>query len=291
MAKPAEMDYNNPMLSIIIINHNTPALAGAAIASVISHTREVLFEIIVVNNGSEALRFEPRDPRVKAICVENKGFGHACNAGAAASSGELLLFLNPDTLVHEGALDSSAAYMLSHPDTGALGIQTRMESGAFDHGCKRGFPTPWASFCYFTKLDRLFPHSRMFGQYRQTFVPEDAVCAVDAVSGAFLMTPRAVFTAVGGFDEAFFMYGEDLDLCFRIKQYGRSVVYCGRAQMTHLKGESGLKARSKAVVNHFYDAMELFFAKHYAARCGALTAFLVSRGIRFLRKRALRGAI
>ncbi len=279
------------MISIVIINHNTPSLAEAAIASVVRNTREAAFEIIVVNNGGEALRFHSNDPRVKTLIAENKGFGHACNIGAKASRGELLLFLNPDTLVHGGALDACSAYMLAHPETGALGIQTRLESGAFDHGCKRGFPTPWASLCYFTKLDRLFPHSRAFGQYRQTFVPEDAVCGVDSVSGAFLMASRDAFTEIGGFDEAFFMYGEDLDLCFRIKLTGRSVVYYGRSQMTHLKGESGLKTRSKAVVNHFYDAMELFYNKHYKTRYGALTSLLVSRGIRFLRKRALREAI
>ncbi len=291
MANAPAMVYNYCMLSIVIINHNTPFLAEAAIASVISHTRAVDYEIIVVNNGEEAKSVIPRDPRVKSVLAENKGFGHACNAGAAAACGELLLFLNPDTLVREGTLDACAAYMREHSDIGALGVQTRLESGAFDHGCKRGFPTPWASLCYFTKLDRLFPRSRTFGQYRQTFVPEDAICGVDAVSGAFLMTTRAAFSDIGGFDEAFFMYGEDLDLCFRIKLTGRRVVYFGRAQITHLKGESGMKARSKAVINHFYNAMELFYDKHYKARYGALMEFFVSRGIRFLRKRALRGAL
>ncbi len=286
-----EKDYNNHMLSIVIVNYNTPKLAEAAIASVVNTAIKTAFEVVVVNNGEEALRYRPQDTRVKTLIAENKGFGHACNIGARAAGGELLLFLNPDTLLSEGALDAAASYMLEHNDTGALGIQTRLESGAFDHGCKRGFPTPWASLCYFTRLDRLFPRSRAFGRYRQTFVPEDAVCDVDSVSGAFLMTTHAAFWEVGGFDEAFFMYGEDLDLCYRIKQSGRRVVYYGGAQMTHLKGESGLKARSKAVVSHFYDAMELFYDKHYKARYGALTSFLVSRGIRIMRKRALRDAL
>lgn len=275
------------LLSIVIVNYNTPELTGRAIDSVIRHAGDAAYEIIVVNNGDHANHFQDSLSRVRTMATENKGFGHACNEGANLAQGEILLFLNPDTLVHEGTLDACVRFFQSQTDVGALGVRTLREDGAFDHGCKRGFPTPWASLCYFSRLDRLFPKSRVFGAYRQTFVAEDTVCDVDSVSGSSLLTPRSAFDAVGGFDEAFFMYGEDLDLCYRIKQAGYRVVYFGLASITHLKGQSGLQTRSAAVTGYFYDAMALFYEKHYESRYSVLTTFLVTQAIRIKRKRAM----
>lgn len=182
--------------------------------------------------------------------------------------------------MQEGTLEQCIAYLKTHPQAGALGERTQLEDGTLDSACKRGFPTPLASFSYFTGLDRKYPKSRKFGAYHQTFMDDRSIGEVDAVAGSFLMMPATVFREAGGFDESFFMYGEDLDLCYRVKGLGYQVIYYGKASMTHLKGQSGLHTRSKTVLYHFYHAMKLFYKKHYQKKYGPILSFFVYSGIR-----------
>ncbi len=254
-------------LSIIMINYNTKQLTQRAVFSVFACRPALKFEIIVVDNSEDpAERYSDFRPGVTVLGgIKNRGFGNACNVGARRASGKYLLFLNPDTLMHPGTLEESVGYLSSHPQAGALGVRTLLRDGTLDHACKRGFPTPSAAFYYFTGLDRIRPASRKFGAYRATYLNEKAVGEVDSVAGSFLMMPKDVFFMLHGFDEAFFMYGEDLDLCFRLKQLGYRVVYDGKVSITHLKGQSGLHTRSKTVAFHFYNAMKLFYRKHYQA--------------------------
>ncbi|MDD4797331.1 MAG: glycosyltransferase family 2 protein [Eubacteriales bacterium] len=269
-------------LSIVIINHNTRELTGRTVASVLAHTSDVAYEIIVVDNSTDAGEVYPGqdDPRVRVLAdVENKGFSHGCNLGAAHAAGAYLLFLNSDILVHDNALGDSAAYLKAHPDVGILGIRTLLRDGTLDAGCKRGFPTPAAALYYFAGLDRRYPNSRRFGVYHQTFLDDRQTARVQAVSGAYLMMPKAVFDRVGGFDESYFMYGEDLDLCYRVDALGYAVVYYAGHWITHLKGQSGLSRQSPAVLYHYYHAMRLFFDKHYAAHTNPALRFLVRRAI------------
>ena len=259
-------------LSIIMINYNTPKLTEQAISSIFSCRPALEFEIIVVDNSEDpAQRYSGGRPGVTVLTgVENRGFGNACNAGACRAGAKYLLFLNSDTLMHPGTLEQCVDYLSAHPQAGALGTRTLLQNGMLDHACKRGFPTPSAAFYYFTGLDRLRPASRRLGAYRVTYLDEKSVGEVDSVAGSFLMMPKDVFNKTGGFDETFFMYGEDLDLCFRVKQLGYQVVYYGKSSITHLKGQSGLHTQSKTVAFHFYNAMKLFYRKHYLQKYPAI---------------------
>ncbi len=253
-----------PELSIVMINYNAKELTAQAVDSIFAVSPQLSFEIVLVENGDRPEEQFPGRPGVTVLRnVENHGFGHACNTGAAAAKGNCLLFLNNDTIMHPGTLEACTAYLKENPRTGVLGARTLLADGTLDHACKRGFPTPMASLYYFTGMDRRYPKSRRYGAYRQTFLPEDAVAPVDSVAGSFLMMPRRVFEQAGGFDETFFMYGEDIDLCYRVKQAGYEIVYYGAASLTHLKGQSGLHTKSRRVIRQFYDAMALFYNKHY----------------------------
>ena len=189
------------------------------------------------------------------------------------------MFLNSDTIAGEGAIDKSVSFLQSAENIGALGIRTYLRDGTFDAGCRRGFPTPAASLYYFLGFDKRHPESCKYGAYHQTFLSENETAEVDCVSGAYLMMPRKVFEELGGFDEEFFMYGEDVDLCYRIKEKNYRVIYYAQASILHLKGESGLKAKSKEIVYHFYHAMKLFYRKHYKKKYNVFVTALVYMGI------------
>ena len=250
-------------LSIIMINYNTPELTAQAVESILKTTHQVSYEILVIDNSSE----RDKEYRPEALPAPVK------------AEGSILLFLNSDTILHEGCLDRSLAYLRSEERIGGLGIRTLKDDGTLDHGCKRGFPTPSASLYYFLGLDKRHPESRRYGAYRQTFIREDQTAEVDAVSGSFLMMPKEVFQKVGGFDEDYFMYGEDLDLCYRIKEAGCRVVYFAGASMTHLRGQSGLSAQSKEIIYQFHYAMALFYRKHFKKKYNVFVTGAVYAGI------------
>ncbi|MGI1658554.1 MAG: glycosyltransferase family 2 protein [Desulfitobacterium sp.] len=269
-------------LSIITINYNSKALTAQAVQSIVECSPQICFEIIVVDNSSDYLeKYESDNANVTVIKgVENRGFGNACNIGVSNSQGKYILFLNNDTIMHKGTLEACLGYMRQHSDVGALGVRTLLKDGNLDHACKRGFPTPTASLNYFLGIDKKYPQSKRYGTYRQTFLADDEVSEVDSVAGSFLMMQRSLFDGLGGFDEDFFMYGEDLDLCYRVKQKGFSVIYYGKATITHFKGQSGLHLKSKEVVRHFYNAMILFYRKHYKKKYPIPITALVYIGIK-----------
>ncbi len=269
-------------LSIVIINHNTKALTNQTINSVLNGTDGLDYEIIVVDNSdkSDEFYFSDRD-NIKVISgVENKGFGNACNIGASKAKGEYLLFLNSDTIVENEAIYKSLIYLKSNKDIGILGIKTFLEDGTFDNGCKRGFPTPMTALYYFLGFDKKHPENRKYGAYHQTFIDNNKTSEVDAVSGAFMIIKKQLYDELGGFDEAFFMYGEDLDICYRAKEKGYKVVYFADAFITHLKGQSGLHKKSKNVIYHFHKSMQIFYDKHYKKNYNVFTNLAVFIGIK-----------
>ena len=209
-------------LSIVIVNFNTRELTKQTVDYVCQSISDLEYEIIIADNStSKTGAYDVTDDRVKLIKdLPNNGFGNACNIGAKKAIGRYVLFLNSDTIVQKGSLEKCVKYMDEHHDVGCLGIRTVLPDSTFDHGCKRGFPTPWNSLCYVLGLDRLFPENKKFGGYRLSYLSNDETCEVDSVSGAFMMVPSAILTRTGGFDESIFMYGEDIDLCYRIKQKG-----------------------------------------------------------------------
>ncbi len=268
-------------LSIVIVNFNTKELTKQTIDAVCSSTQNIDYEIIVADNSTLPREsYYEEDGRVKLIKnLPNNGFGNACNIGAAKAIGRYVLFLNSDTIVQQGTLEKCVKYMDTNHQIGCMGIKTILPDGTFDHGCKRGFPTPWNSLCYVLGLDKLFPEKEKFGGYRLSYLSNDKTWEVDSVSGAFMMIPRAILTKTGGFDESIFMYGEDIDLCYRIKNMGFQVVYYAEGLMIHLKGQSGLNTKNKTVIKHFHNGLRVFYDKYYKDKHSLAVTFLMHSAI------------
>ena len=255
-------------LSIIIINHNTKALTAQAIQSIFDTNPQIAYEIIVVDNSNLAEEtYTEKQAGVTILSnVDNKGFAHGCNTGAAIAQGEYLLFLNSDTIMQPDTLDASVAYMREHTNIGALGVQVVLPDGSLDHACKRGFPTPWNALCYFSHLDRLFPKAALFNGYRLNHLNRSEIHHVDVITGAYMMMPAKLYQELSGFDETYFMYGEDIDLCWRIKAAGYDIVYYAPVTCLHLKGQSGRASQNAVVQYHFYNAMLIFYDRYYVGR-------------------------
>ena len=267
-------------LSIIIVNHNTSSITKNAIRSIIETVKEVKYEIIVVDNSTYSNGvFCFSDPRVRIFSgFVNKGFGNACNIGAEKAFGKCVLFLNSDTILNKQTIDKAYNKLINDDNIGALGVRQILKSGELDAGCKRGFPTPLNSLYYFLGLDKRWPESKKYGAYHQTFVDQRSVTEVDCLSGAFIMMRREVFEFVSGFDEDYFMYGEDIDLCYRLRQKGFVVLYYGEVFLTHLKGESS--SSSLVVLKNFYKSMQIFYDKHYKNKYNFFVGVLVKIGIK-----------
>ena len=186
--------------------------------------------------------------------------------------------LNSDTFVNDSCLEKSLEYLQTHPKVGALGCKVILPSGTLDHACKRGFPTPVASFYYFLKLDRLFPKSKRFGSYDLTYLSENEIHEVGSLMGAFMMIKKQVLDEVGFLDEDYFMYGEDIDLCYRIKKKGWKIIYYSEASIIHYKGGSSKKKKAKLIFE-FHKSMWLFFKKHYRKDSNIVVVALVFSGV------------
>ncbi len=271
----------NVDLTIIIVNYETPVLVENLVKTILLTLHDFIYEILIVDNSkNENLRFKCEDEKIKILkLTENKGFANANNEGFKLARGLYLLFLNSDSLVYENSIDEPLRFIKKHNEIGALGIRQLLKNGRLDKGCKRGFPTPLASFYYFSGLSKIFKNSRKFGAYQQTFVNETDLREVDCVSGAYMLMKKSVFSLVGGFDEQFFLYGEDVDLCYRLKKNGFKNFYYGKVWFTHLKNGSG--ANKLAVIKHFYKSMEIFYDKHYKKKYGFIVNCLVKISIKF----------
>ncbi|MDT3739571.1 MAG: glycosyltransferase [Candidatus Kapabacteria bacterium] len=253
-------------VSIIIVNYNVRDYLYKCLKSIEDAIQKLRVQIIVVDNNSQdgsVPYLRNHFPEVIFIeSPENLGFGKANNLGFTYSSGKYFLILNPDTILQENTLTEMYDYMENHPEVGISVCKMLNADGSFQSACRRGFPTPWASFCKLFGLQSLFPKSRIFGQYNQTFMPVDETYYTEAVSGAFMFSRADVIREAGGFDTDFFMYGEDLDLCYRVYKAGYKNAYVHTTSIIHYKGESS-KRSSMDDIKIFYDAMEIFAKKHY----------------------------
>ena len=180
------------------------------------------------------------------------------------AKGKFILLINPDTLVSEDTFAKMISFFEKNPEAGLAGCKILNPDGTFQLACRRSFPGPWTSFCKVTGLSSLFPNSKLFARYNLTYHDENKTYEVDAISGSFMMMRKEVYEKVGGFDEDFFMYGEDLDLCYRIQKSGYKVFYFHETQIIHYKGES-TKRSSLDETKFFYDAMNLFVKKHLSS--------------------------
>ncbi len=254
-----------PLISIVIVNYKVPQHLLHALHSLREADLYDRTEIVVVDNASgdesEAL-VRKNFPEVAWIQLKrNIGFGKACNVGARSAAGTYLLFLNPDTLAAHTTLSASVAFMEHHPEAGLVGAKVLNPDGTLQMSCRRGFPTPAAAFYRLSGLSRLFPKSKRFGRYNLTYLDPDLSCKVDAVSGCFMFCRRALFESIRGFDERFFMYGEDLDLCWRINETGAAVWYHPEIRIIHLGGTSSARRLLPSRID-FYQAMILFSRKY-----------------------------
>ncbi|MDP4236106.1 MAG: glycosyltransferase family 2 protein, partial [Bacteroidota bacterium] len=255
-------------ISIVIVNYNVREFLRGALESV---RRSLAFgglegEVFVVDNASrdESVEMVAGEfPEVRLLALhENVGFGRANNLAMRQATGEYILILNPDTIVGEDTLRVMVDFMRSHPNAGVSGCKLLNADGSFQISCRRGFPTPWASFTKLFGLSTFFPNSPRFAQYNLTYLPVDQTYEIDALAGAFMLLSREAFERTGGFDEDYFMYGEDIDLCYRIKKAGLAVYYVHTTSTVHFKGES----TRRSVLNEvkvFYEAMHIFVQKHY----------------------------
>jgi len=231
--------------------------------------------IIVDNNSKDGIKdhLPSKFPGAKFIFnIENLGFAKACNQGSKISSGDHILFLNPDTILSGTCLTDCIAFLKTHSDAGAVGVRMLDDKGKFLRESKRGLPSPSASFYKLFGLTAIFPDSKEIAKYYQGHISENGNNPVDVLSGAFMMIKRAVFEKINGFDEKFFMYGEDIDLSLRISQLGFKNYYLGKVTIIHLKG--GSTTYNYKYVNDFYGAMKLFVKKHYNDKSTPYRLFL-----------------
>ncbi|MFZ0215188.1 MAG: glycosyltransferase family 2 protein [Candidatus Dormiibacterota bacterium] len=261
-----------PLVSAIIVSYNTRELLLGTLRSLYAGT-EVPLEAIVVDNGSSdgsADAVAQQFPDVQVLREKNLGFGRGNNAGFQQANGRFILLLNSDVTLRPACVDRLTNHLLVHPEVGAVGPHLIRPDGRLDRACRRGFPTPRASFYRMSGLSRLLPHSQRFNRYNLGHLPEDQTHDIDAGTAACLLVRRSAVDQVGFFDPDFFMYGEDLDLCYRLKEGGWRIVYLATAEAVHVKGQSTKQATNRMLFA-FHSAMWTFHAKHYASD---LSAFL-----------------
>lgn len=254
-------------LSIIIVNYRTYELTKQTINSVINTVNNIVYEIIVVDNHScdgsleQLIQDFQKYSFVKFIKNSNNdGFAVANNLGFKESEGKYVLLLNSDVIVNKHTINESLNYIKSHENIGILGCKVVLPDGQLDKACRRSFPTFEVSFYRMSGLSKLFPNSPRFNQYNLSYLDENGIYSIDCVVGAFMLINSHIMEKVGGFDESFFMYGEDIDLCFKVKELGFDVVYFGKYDIIHYKGASG---KNKRLLFEFYKSMEIFYDKHY----------------------------
>jgi N-acetylglucosaminyl-diphospho-decaprenol L-rhamnosyltransferase len=210
---------------------------------------------------------------------ENSGFAKANNQALSQCAGQYVLFLNPDTIIAEDCLNICLSFFLNNTDAGALGVRLIDGAGRYLKESKRGFPDPSASFFKLSGLARLFPRSKIFSAYYLGHLGEESTNAVDILSGAFMMVKKTVLDQIGGFDERFFMYAEDIDLSYRICKAGFRNYYLPETTIIHFKGESTL--RDFRYVKMFYSAMQLFIKKHFKNWGSSILIITLGIGMRF----------
>jgi GT2 family glycosyltransferase len=269
-------------LSVVIVNYNVKYFLEQCLLSVQRAIKNIDAEVWVVDNNSKdgsAEMVQQKFAGVKLIAnKDNTGFSRANNQAMEQCTGEYVLVLNPDTVVAEDTFTKCIAFMDTHPDAGALGVHMVDGKGVFLPESKRGLPTPAVAFYKMFGLSKLFPKSETFGRYHLGFLPEDKTNEVEILSGAFMFMRKACLDKIGLFDETFFMYGEDIDLSYRVIKGGYKNYYFANTSIIHYKGESTKKG-SLNYVKVFYNAMIIFAKKHFAGNSAGAFSFLINIAI------------
>ncbi|MDD3960460.1 MAG: glycosyltransferase [Bacteroidales bacterium] len=269
-------------LSVIIVNYNVIHFLEQCLLSTEKALTGIDGEVYVVDNNSvddSVTMVKEKFPWVKLIAnKENPGFSKANNQAIRVAKGDYILLLNPDTVVEEDTFRKSIAFMESHPDAGGLGVMMVDGKGKFLPESKRGLPTPEVAFYKIFGLSHLFPRSKRFGKYHLTYLPKDKTHKIDVLAGAFMMLRKETLDKTGLLDETFFMYGEDIDLSYRITQAGYNNYYFPETRIIHYKGESTKKSSINYVYT-FYNAMVIFAQKHFSKKNAQLFSFIINLAI------------
>ncbi len=266
-------------LSVVIVNYGTFELTKNTINSILDYSYPFSIEIIVVDNASvddslSKLKEYFKD-KVKFIASKsNNGFAAGNNQALKIVDSKYILLLNSDTIVWQNTLEDIYNFMENNPDVGACGCQVLLEDNTLDKACKRSFPNVKNSFF------RLFhvPTKSRNDNYNLDDLDDNGVYEIDCLTGAFILTRKKVLDGIGLLDETFFMYGEDIDLCYRIKKAGWKIIYYGKDKITHFKGASSKKQRPK-LIYEFYRAMYIYYKKHHSHESNFLVNIIVYFGI------------
>lgn len=285
-------------LSIVIVAYNSEDLILTCLDSIYKTCKKNTFEVVVSDNS-------PNDA-TKEIIEENKknypgliyiknadniGFSAANNVGVKKTTGEYLLFLNPDMKIYDGTLDGMLEFMREHKDAGAATCYVELLNGQLDDSAHRGFPTPWRAISHFAGLSKVFPKSKIFAGYNMTYLDLTKTHEIDALAGSLLLISRELGEKLGWWDEDYFFYGEDIDFCYRIRKLGYKIYFVPEFRALHYKGvSSGIKSVSKEIThasretriratNWRFDAMRIFYDKHYKNRYPSFFRELVLAGI------------
>lgn len=267
-------------ISVIIVNYKVKYFLEQTLKSVEEALYGISNEIFVVDNNSEddSIDFlKARFPNVNYIeNDENIGFARANNQAINKATGTYTLILNPDTIISKRVINDCVDFMHTHKDCGCIGVKMLDGNGKFLPESKRSFPTPWVSFCKIFGLSALFPYSRIFAKYHLRYLDNEKIHKIDILAGAYMFARTHLLKEANGFDESFFMYGEDIDLSYRMVELGYDNYYLP-SPIIHYKGES-TKKNSMKFVKSFYEAMLIFFRKHYP-NYGTLYSFFVKGAV------------
>lgn len=255
-----------PILSVVIVSHNSAGEICPCLASIPREIDTCDVEIIVVDSRSAdqtAALVQSKFSDVQVVALkENLGFGRSNNIGYEMSCGEFVLFLNPDTVSNQEVYEHCLGRLREDSNIGVISPKLLTSTGEMDLACRRSIPSIWDGFCRAVGLAKRFPRARLFSGYNLGFLPDDGTYDVGAVNGAFMMCPRRALLRFGVFDEQFFMYGDDLDLCYRCQQAGYRVVYDGRVSMIHLKGMSSSQDPER-MGREVFRGTKQFYLKHF----------------------------
>lgn len=287
-------------LSIIIVSYNVCELLDKCLKSISVASGEINHEVFVVDNNSidNTAEFVAKNyPKVKLIAnITNKGFSKANNQAIKLAKGQYILILNPDTELMPDTLVKMLKFIESKPDNVAVvTCKVELPNGQIDKDCRRSFPTPLTALAHFAGLSKIFKGTKLFDTYYMGHIPTEVEAEIDACVGAFILIRHSALKTVGSFDEDYFFYGEDLDLCYRMRQRGYKVVYTPITKIIHHKGvSSGIKkhtsemsktpkaSRVRAIIEST-RAMELFYKKHYTGKYPPPVTFFVMAAIRVVK--------
>ncbi len=280
------MSLVSPKVSVLIVSYNVKQYIIHCIDSIHKSDYGGQIEVIVVDNNSFDGSLDEIKLKMKGvICIQNDiniGFGKAVNQAAKVATGKYHLILNPDTIIEESTISTFVNYLGENSTVGLVGPKIVNSDGSLQKGSKRSFPTIGVALPKLMGLDKIFPNSKWAGRYNLNYLSPDEIHKVDAISGSCMFVRSELFNKIGGFDEQFFMFGEDLDLCYQVYKQGLEVHYLPTTQIMHYQGES-VKSAPYDSLNAFYNAMILFSEKHFSKSRSILFTLVIRLGI-FFRK-------